>query len=100
VIGQGMWCFTTGVTSRIEQTRIVGDGGEISFAYFGDPTVTLRRDGHPDEVFTFAYPPHIQQPLIQSIVATLQGVGSCPSTGESGARTNWVMEKLVYGEIR
>ena len=100
VIGQGMWCFTTGVTSRIEQTRIVGDGGEISFAYFGDPTVNLRRDGHPDEVFTFTYPPHIQQPLIQSIVATLQGVGSCPSTGESGARTNWVMEKLVYGEIR
>ncbi|MCB0659173.1 MAG: Gfo/Idh/MocA family oxidoreductase [Saprospiraceae bacterium] len=100
VIGQGMWCFTTGVTSRIEQTRIVGDGGEISFAYFGDPTVNLRRDGHPDEVFTFTYPPHIQQPLIQSIVATLQGVGSCPSTGESGVRTNWVMEMLVYGGVR
>ena len=97
VIGQGMWCFTTGVTSRMERTRIVGDDGDISFSYFGDPTVTLRRDGHPDEVFTFAYPPHIQQPLIQSIVAALQGVGTCPSMGESGARTNWVMEKLVYG---
>jgi len=40
-------------------------------------------------------PKHIQRPLIQSIVEELLGKGSCPSTGVTAARTNWVMEEIV-----
>jgi hypothetical protein len=43
----------------------------------------------------FDDPPHIQQPLIQTIVNALNGSGSCPSTGETAARTTWVMDQLV-----
>ena len=39
-------------------------------------------------------PEHIAQPLIQTVVDELLEKGTCPSTGESGARTDWVMEKL------
>ena len=42
-------------------------------------------------------PPHVHQPLIQTIVDELAGVGRCESTGESGARASWVLEQCVAG---
>lgn len=41
------------------------------------------------------YPEHVHQPLIQSIVDELNGQGSCPSTGESGARATWVIDQFL-----
>jgi len=41
------------------------------------------------------HPEHIQQPLIQTIVNELRGVGVCPSTGESGIRTTKVMTEIT-----
>jgi len=40
-------------------------------------------------------PPHVQQPLIQQVVDELTGVGKCPSTGETAARTSWVMDRML-----
>lgn len=45
--------------------------------------------------FSFTHPRHIQLPLIQTVVDALLEKGTCPSTGESGARTSWVMEKML-----
>jgi hypothetical protein len=40
-------------------------------------------------------PLHIQQPLIQTVVDELNDEPvKCPSTGTSGARTNWVLEEI------
>lgn len=44
--------------------------------------------------FEFEISKHIQMPLIQTIVDELLGRGNCPSTGVSGARTNWVLEQI------
>ena len=49
------------------------------------------------------HPPHVQQPLIQTVVDHLNGVGHCPSTGESAARTARVMDRILapyYGTSR
>jgi hypothetical protein len=51
------------------------------------------RDGSTE--FAIEYPPHIQQPLIQSVVDDLLGEGQCPSTGVSAARTSWVMDQML-----
>ena len=40
-------------------------------------------------------PPHVHQPLIQSIVDEMNGKGRCPSTGESGSRTARVMDQIL-----
>ena len=40
-------------------------------------------------------PPHVHQPLIQTIVDELRGQGRCESTGETGARTSWVLDRCV-----
>jgi hypothetical protein len=51
--------------------------------------------------FPIPNPPHVQQPLIQTVVDDLLGrlsgsdVGRCPSTGISAARTNWVMDQVL-----
>lgn len=94
VVGQGTWCFTTSKISDKELTTIVGSKGQISFPFFGDHSVTLQREGKEPEAMKFDIPVNIQQPLIQTIVDELLGVGRCPSTGVSGARTNKVMEIL------
>jgi hypothetical protein len=52
------------------------------------------------ETIALRNPPHVHQPLIQSIVDELRGRGQCVSTGESGARTSWVMDRCLEGYQR
>jgi 1,5-anhydro-D-fructose reductase (1,5-anhydro-D-mannitol-forming) len=40
-------------------------------------------------------PPHVHQPLIQTIVDELRGNGTCPSSGESAMRTSWILDRCV-----
>ena len=92
VQGMGTWCFTAFDT--LDRTEIIGSYGRIAFSTFGsDPVLLTTRDG--DTEFAIEYPPHIQQPLIQSVVDDLLGLGQCPSTGESAARTSWVMDQML-----
>ncbi len=94
VVGNGLWCFTTGQVSEKEMMQIVGSNGQIEFKTFGDPGIVLTTDENGREEILIPYPEHIQQPLIQTIVDELSGVGKCPSTGISAARTNWVLEQF------
>lgn len=94
VLGYGVWAFNTGNVSDEEITTIVGSKGQVTFPFFSDHHVTLKVDGKAKEVFQFDISKHIQQPLIQTVVDELLGKGKCESTGISGTRTNWVMEKI------
>ena len=51
-----------------------------------------------DYEIEFILPEHIEQPLIQKVVDELRGVGSSPSTDESGARTARVMDWILKGK--
>ncbi|MBK8778977.1 MAG: Gfo/Idh/MocA family oxidoreductase [Saprospiraceae bacterium] len=93
--GQGSWCFTTSPAAEKEVTTIYGSKGTISFPYFGDSSVTIHLDGQVPVRHTFDVPKNIQHSLIQTIVDDLRGRGTCPSTGESAARTNRVMDWMI-----
>lgn len=95
VLGQGIWCFTASRESEYEKMMITGSRGSLSFACFGSPDLTLQLDGRPDQLIPFEYPVHIQQPMIESIVADLLGQGEAPSTGISAARTNQIMDQIL-----
>ncbi len=97
VLGSGSWCFTSGRSSDLDRTTILGSNGEITYQTFGDPAVNVTTDAGGTERYDFTMPEHVQQPLIELVVQDLLGKGECPSTGISGARTNWVMEKMVQG---
>jgi len=94
VQGVGTWCFTG--FDRWDQTEIVGSKGKITYSTFDDQPVILTTTQGREE-FGYEYPPHIQQPLIQTVVDDLNGRGTCPSTGESAARTSWVMDQMLWG---
>ena len=101
ILGQGSWCFNAPLptvseqaSSETEMITIYGSKGEIAFPCFSNFHISLKIDGKRKKITTFDMPKHVQQPLIQTIVDALQGKGICPSTGISGARTNWVLEQI------
>ncbi len=99
VMGTGNWCFTTSSSSEIDEIVIDGSKGQIRFSTFGEGAFTLLRPNQTPLHFHLELPHHIQRPLIQSIVEELLGKGTCPSTGITAARTNWVLEEIVKHRI-
>lgn len=93
--GAGTWNFSASENS--DRTEIIGEKGKITFATFGESDIVLE-DSRGKQQFAIKNPSHIQQPLIQSIVDELLGKGKCPSTGASGSRTSWVMDKMLGRE--
>jgi predicted dehydrogenase len=94
VHGVGTWCFTG--FERCDLTEIVGTEGKLAYSTFDARPVVLTTSAGTREL-SYDYPIHIQQPLIQAVVDELHGVGTCPSTGESAARTSWVMDQMLKG---
>jgi predicted dehydrogenase len=97
VLGTGSWCYATSAASRQDLTTIVGSKGQISFETFGKGEFRLQTEDR-DERFEFELPRHIQEFLIRDIVDDLLGRGTSPSTGESGARTNRIMEAICASQ--
>ena len=92
VVGTGVWNFNADhVEDRITFT---GSEGELQTPVFTDGDIVINRSGNPD-VEVFRNPPHVHQPLIQTIVDQLAGRGRCESTGESGTRTGWVINECL-----
>ncbi|MDX2246727.1 MAG: Gfo/Idh/MocA family oxidoreductase [Bacteroidia bacterium] len=94
VLGTGIWCFSVAEKAAFEETEIIGSTGKITFSFFSSAPVVLEKDQRK-EVFSFEMPRHVQQPLIETVVADLLGRGKCSSTGETASRTNAVMEQIV-----
>jgi len=92
VHGTGIWNFNS--ATYLDRTELVGTKGKLTFSVFGNAPVKLETPSATEE-FPLENPRHIQQPLIQSIVNQLLGVGICPSTGDTALITSWVMDKLL-----
>ena len=90
VAGTGVWNFNAERKSDV--LTITGTAGTIETAVFADVDLVVVRDGQR-EVLPIRNPLHVHQPLIQSIVDELRGGPPCPSTGESGARASWVIDR-------
>jgi predicted dehydrogenase len=92
IAGSGVWNFNADRPS--DEIRLVGTGGRITFPMFTDGDVVVMADG-PERRYPVRNPPHVHQPLIQSIVDELHGHGRCESTGETGCRTARVMQTCL-----
>jgi len=92
VEGCGTWCYAAGEDH--EMNEIIGERGRLLFSTSQPVPIRLIR-GDKLEEFPLDDPPHVHQPLIETIVAELNGSGYCPSTGISAARTAWVMDQIL-----
>jgi len=99
LLGTGVWNFNA--SEKIDVMTFIGTDGELITPIFSDTDVIVKR-GSVKTVEEVRNPPHVHQPLIQTVVDELRGNGTCPSTGESAARTSWVLDKCVeqyYGRV-
>ncbi|SDM21610.1 Predicted dehydrogenase [Catalinimonas alkaloidigena] len=94
VVGSATWCFTTGQAAETDRTELVGSLGRITYETFKPSPVVLETSVGIEKL-PFEYPPHVHQPLVETVVQALRGEGTCPSTGISAARTSRVMDELV-----
>ncbi len=95
VVGSGTWCFAADASSEKEIITVLGSEGHLSFNTFNNPFKIEIITSEGKEIIEMQHPLHIQQPLIQTIVDELRGLGTCPSTGVSGARTTEVMSLIT-----
>ena len=84
--------FNFNADEKADSITVTGTQGRIVTPVFSDTDVVVTRAGRTD-VLPIRNPPHVHQPLIQTIVDELNGRGHCESTGESGARSAWVLDR-------
>lgn len=92
IVGTGVFNFHA--FEKLDRLVFVGSNGELSTPIFGDEDVVVRRADGIERV-SFERPPHVHQPLIQTIVDELHGRGRCESTGDTGARASWVLDECI-----
>jgi predicted dehydrogenase len=90
----GSAVFNFNAPSKTDLITFVGSEGEIETPIFTDSDLIVRR-GDSERRISIRNPPHVHQPLIQTIVDQMVGRGACPSTGESAARASWVLDECV-----
>jgi predicted dehydrogenase len=96
VVGSASWNFASSCME--ERLEIDGTEGRLSCDVLGwSPLVLSRNNGRETETIDLPDPPHIQQPLIQTLVDELLGGpgAMCPSTGTSAARTSAAMDAVL-----
>jgi predicted dehydrogenase len=92
LVGTGVWNFNADRAD--DGLTVTGTTGTLAVPVFTDGDVVIAR-GDAVERLPFRNPPHVHQPLVQTIVDQLRGRGTSESTGESGARTSHVLERCV-----
>lgn len=96
VFGSGAYCYAADRDE--EYNEIVGSAGRIRFSTTRPVPIEVWH-GERCDTMDVADPPHVHQPLIQTFVDELNGIGQCPSTGETAARTTRVVDAIL-GEYR
>jgi predicted dehydrogenase len=102
VIGSGSWCFNSSKVNDRDTIEFIGTKGRIEFSTFDFiPVKLVTLAGQT--LFEFPKPDHVQQKLIEQVVNDILGNDTSVSTGESGARTNKILEEIVteyYQQIK
>ena len=76
VVVNGSWCFNVAESQTTDTCEIIGTNGKITFPFFGN-YISWKTDTD-DETITFQHPQHIQQPMIEKIVAYFKDEGPNP----------------------
>ena len=96
-IGTASWNFA-GAQSH-DQITIDGTSARLQLSTFGQEPLQLETS-NGIETFDGQNPRHVQAPFIELMVNELRGMGNCPSTGITAARTADVMDialQIFYG---
>ncbi|MCO5949719.1 Gfo/Idh/MocA family protein [Mucilaginibacter flavidus] len=80
VVVNGSWCFNVAENQITDSCEIVGTKGKITFPFFG--TFINWKTDDDEQTLNFTHPEHIQQPMIEKIVAYFNDEGPNPCSIE------------------
>lgn len=90
----GSWNFSGVGVEDLDECRIIGEKGSLTFNFFGDTIVTSI--GGESNVLKFELPEHMQQPMIESVNDYFSGkTDLCPCSGEDGLKTLEIIEAFT-----
>lgn len=92
VTGSGNWCYVS--HDNADHVEITGTQGRIEFEFFAESPLRLVTADGMQEI-ALPNPPHVQQPLIQTIVDDLNGQGACPASAEAALRTTAAVDRIL-----
>jgi predicted dehydrogenase len=93
VLGTGSWNFAGYIDEDILEVH--GAAGRISTSIMSESPIDIVSETLTDRL-TIPNPKHVQGPLIESVVSELLGIGICPSTGASAARTSKIIDTVLW----
>jgi len=76
VVVNGSWSFNVAESETVDSCEIIGTKGRISFPFFGN--FVSWKNELEESTMNFTHPEHIQQPMIEKIVAYFRGEGTNP----------------------
>ena len=95
IIVNGSWCFNVAQSQVTDTCEMIGTKGKIVFPFFGN-TVTLNNEDGQNTV-NFTHPQHIQQPMIEKIVAYFNGSGENPCSIDEAVTLMEIIDTFTLG---
>ncbi len=93
VLGTGTFNFNSSRTD--DWITFTGSLGKIRIQVYKDSDIEITMANGEQTFVSAPYPDHVCQPLQETIINELRGHGKCESTGESGLRTQRVLDACV-----
>jgi predicted dehydrogenase len=93
VVVNGSWCFNVAESLTTDTCEIIGTKGKITFPFFGN-YVSWKTDTE-DETVTFKHPQHIQQPMIEKVVAYFKNEGPNPCSIDEAVTLMDIMDSFT-----
>ena len=94
IVFSGVWSFGIKETSEKDWCEIKGTNGKIEFPVFDGRTITVTVNDTTEQ-FTFGALQHVQQPMIEKVVAYFLDEAANPCSGEDGALIMKWMEEMT-----
>jgi len=93
IVVNGSWCFNVAESETIDSCEIIGTKGKITFPFFGKQ-VSWKNETD-EETVEFTHPQHIQQPMIEKIVAYFNNQGPNPCSIDEAVTLMQIMDSFT-----
>ena len=94
IILSGIWNFNVHEKAAMDECKIIGEKGLISFPFFGQPILKIHTD-KINEVIEFKNPKHVEQPMIEKVVQFFRGEEPNPCSLEDSLMSMKMMDKTI-----
>lgn len=92
MLARGVWAFNVAPDAAEDRCDIIGEGGKISFPFFGPAALEVSRDGKVEKE-VFEHPRNVQQPMIDAVCRFFRGEGPNPCSLDEALVVMKMMER-------